>query len=118
MSTGIEPASTSPPAAPRASPSPRPRPGGWPTAPGSSTRTIGRSLELLLGLRQVAVAGVKAAFARTSHAWPGNVRELERETIKAALKRNRGNISQTASELGISRPTLYGLLTKFSIERP
>jgi two-component system NtrC family response regulator len=43
---------------------------------------------------------------------------LERETIKAALKRNRGNISQTASELGISRPTLYGLLTKFNIERP
>ena len=43
---------------------------------------------------------------------------LEKETIKAALKRNRGNISQTASELGISRPTLYGLLTKFNIERP
>ena len=43
---------------------------------------------------------------------------LEKETIKAALKRNRGNISQTASELGISRPTLYGLLTKFGIERP
>jgi two-component system NtrC family response regulator len=43
---------------------------------------------------------------------------LERETIKAALKRNRGNISQTASELGISRPTLYGLLAKFGIERP
>ncbi len=43
---------------------------------------------------------------------------LERETIRAALKRNRGNISQTAAELGISRPTLYGLLTKFGIERP
>jgi two-component system NtrC family response regulator len=43
---------------------------------------------------------------------------LERETIKAALKRNRGNISQTAVELGISRPTLYGLLGKFGIERP
>jgi two-component system NtrC family response regulator len=43
---------------------------------------------------------------------------LEKETISAALKRNRGNISQTASELGISRPTLYGLLTKFGIERP
>ena len=43
---------------------------------------------------------------------------LEKETIKAALKRNRGNISQTASELGISRPTLYGLLTRFNIERP
>jgi two-component system NtrC family response regulator len=43
---------------------------------------------------------------------------LERETIRAALKRNRGNVSQTAAELGISRPTLYGLLTKFGIERP
>ena len=43
---------------------------------------------------------------------------LEKETIKAALKRNRGNISQTAAELGISRPTLYGLLGKFGIERP
>jgi two-component system NtrC family response regulator len=43
---------------------------------------------------------------------------LERETIRAALKRNRGNVSQTAAELGISRPTLYGLLTRFDIERP
>jgi two-component system NtrC family response regulator len=43
---------------------------------------------------------------------------LERETIRAALKRNRGNISQTAAELGISRPTLYGLLAKFNIDRP
>ncbi len=42
---------------------------------------------------------------------------LERETIRAALKRNRGNISQTATELGISRPTLYGLLSKFGIDR-
>jgi two-component system NtrC family response regulator len=43
---------------------------------------------------------------------------LERETIRAALKRNRGNVSQTAAELGISRPTLYGLMTKFNVERP
>jgi two-component system NtrC family response regulator len=43
---------------------------------------------------------------------------LERDTIRAALKRNRGNVSQTATELGISRPTLYSLLAKFGIERP
>jgi two-component system NtrC family response regulator len=43
---------------------------------------------------------------------------LEREAIRAALKRNRGNVSQTATELGISRPTLYGLLAKFDIDRP
>jgi two-component system NtrC family response regulator len=42
---------------------------------------------------------------------------LEKETIRAALKRNRGNISQTAAELGVSRPTLYGLLAKLGIER-
>jgi two-component system, NtrC family, response regulator len=42
---------------------------------------------------------------------------LERETVRAALKRNRGNISQTAAELGISRPTLYDLLARFGIER-
>jgi two-component system, NtrC family, response regulator len=42
---------------------------------------------------------------------------LERDAVKAALKRNRGNVSQTATELGISRPTLYGLLAKFGIDR-
>jgi two-component system NtrC family response regulator len=42
---------------------------------------------------------------------------LERDTIRAALKRNRGNVSQTAAELGISRPTLYSLLAKFGIDR-
>jgi two-component system NtrC family response regulator len=42
---------------------------------------------------------------------------LERDAIRAALKRNRGNISQTAAELGVSRPTLYDLLAKFGIDR-
>jgi len=42
---------------------------------------------------------------------------LEKDAVRAALKRNRGNVSQTAAELGISRPTLYGLLARFGIER-
>ena len=42
---------------------------------------------------------------------------LERETIRSALRRNRGNIARTAAELGVSRPTLYGLLEKLGIER-
>jgi two-component system NtrC family response regulator len=42
---------------------------------------------------------------------------LERDTIKEALTRNRGNISQTAAELGVSRPTLYGLMEKLGISR-
>jgi two-component system, NtrC family, response regulator len=60
-------------------------------------------------------------LGKGAHAARQGLRELraglERETIRAALKRNRGNISQTASELGISRPTLYGLLSKFGIDR-
>jgi two-component system, NtrC family, response regulator len=44
-------------------------------------------------------------------------RGLERETVREALQRNRGNITQTAVELGVSRPTLYALLEKLGIGR-
>ena len=42
---------------------------------------------------------------------------MERETIQRALSKNKGNVSQTATELGISRPTLYGLMEKLGIAR-
>ena len=42
---------------------------------------------------------------------------LEREAIRMALTRNRGNVSQAAADLGVSRPTLYGLMDKLKIER-
>jgi two-component system NtrC family response regulator len=44
-------------------------------------------------------------------------RGLEREAVLEALHRNRGNMSQAAAQLGISRPTLYALLEKLGIER-
>ena len=44
-------------------------------------------------------------------------RGLEREAVREALRRNGGNISQTAAQLGVSRPTLYALLEKLGIER-
>ena len=43
--------------------------------------------------------------------------ELERETIQRALARHRGNVSRTAAELGVSRPTLYGMMEKLGIAR-
>jgi two-component system NtrC family response regulator len=47
-----------------------------------------------------------------------NAREsIEKEFIQRTLAKHRGNISKAATELGISRPTLHGLLTKYSIER-
>jgi two-component system NtrC family response regulator len=38
--------------------------------------------------------------------------EVEREIIARALEKNNRNISKTARALGISRPTLYELMTR------
>jgi two-component system, NtrC family, response regulator len=40
---------------------------------------------------------------------------LEREIIKKALAKTAGNITRAATELGISRPTLYDLIGKHAI---
>ena len=43
--------------------------------------------------------------------------DLEREMTEAAMRRNLGKITTTASDLGISRPTLYELLERYGIGR-
>jgi two-component system NtrC family response regulator len=40
---------------------------------------------------------------------------LEREIIERALAKTAGNITRAATELGISRPTLYDLISKYAI---
>jgi len=40
---------------------------------------------------------------------------VERQVVVDALTRTRGNISRAAAELGVSRPTLHGLLDKHGI---
>jgi two-component system, NtrC family, response regulator len=42
---------------------------------------------------------------------------LERDSVQQALKRNLGNITSAAAELGISRPTFYELMEKLGIEK-
>jgi two-component system NtrC family response regulator len=92
---------------------------GWP----------GNVRELENKIRRAALMGegprLSAADLELADAAPGpdrpGLRELrrglERETVRDALHRNRGNMSQTAAELGVSRPTLYALLEKLGIER-
>jgi len=43
--------------------------------------------------------------------------DLERNLIKRSLAKHKGNVSHVASELGISRPTLYELISKLGIVR-
>lgn len=42
---------------------------------------------------------------------------LERKMVFDALTRNRNNMTRSAEELGISRPTLYELMEKLGIAR-
>ena len=42
---------------------------------------------------------------------------LEKELVQQALEKTNGNMTRAATELGISRPTLYELLDKLGIER-
>jgi two-component system NtrC family response regulator len=42
---------------------------------------------------------------------------IEREMVQQALKRHSGRISSAATELGISRPTLYELMERLGIAR-
>jgi two-component system NtrC family response regulator len=43
---------------------------------------------------------------------------LEREIIERALARNKGNVTRTAAELGVSRPTLYELIERYGLGKP
>jgi two-component system NtrC family response regulator len=49
----------------------------------------------------------------------GGLREakeaLERDFVERAIAKNKGNLTQAASELGLSRPTLYELMEKLGI---
>ena len=42
---------------------------------------------------------------------------LEKDFIERAIRKNKGNMTKVAEELGISRPTLYELMEKLKIEK-
>lgn len=42
---------------------------------------------------------------------------LEKDLIKRAITRNRGNLTKVAEELGVTRPTLYGMMEKLGIAK-
>ena len=44
-----------------------------------------------------------------------NLDEIEKNAILTVLERNRGNVSQSAKELGITRAALYRRLQKYEL---
>ena len=41
----------------------------------------------------------------------------EKDLVRLALEKNEGNVSKTAVELGVSRPTLYQLLARYGLKK-
>ncbi|MFZ9633759.1 MAG: sigma-54-dependent transcriptional regulator [Alphaproteobacteria bacterium] len=61
------------------------------------------------------IAGTGAAKATTLR----EARErVERELVTEALRRNGGKVSGAASDLGVSRPTLYELMERLGLQKP
>ena len=64
--------------------------------------------DLELSLTDVPLAGRTLQEARD---------ELDRQMVTQALRRLKGNVSAAATQLGISRPTLYELMEKFGLRK-
>jgi two-component system NtrC family response regulator len=90
----------------------------WPGNVRELENRVRRAVVMTEGPRVTAADLELTASVREGRALREVRQDLERETIRAALVRNRGNMSRTASELGISRPTLYALLEKLGVQRP
>jgi two-component system, NtrC family, response regulator len=91
----------------------------WPGNVRELENRIKRAVVMAEGLRitpedlEISTVGIKGGGQSLRDARES----IEKEFIQRTLAKHRGNISKAATELGISRPTLHGLLTKYSIER-
>lgn len=64
-----------------------------------------------LGLCGLAMGGDEALSLKTSR------QRHEKDLVRLALDKHEGNVSKTAAELGISRPTLYQLLDRYGLKK-
>ena len=91
----------------------------WPGNVRELENRIKRAVVMAEGAR-VTPQDLELAAAPSRHAGLSlrEAREaVERELVQKAIRRHRGNLSQAAAELGVSRPTLYELMEKLGVER-
>ncbi len=92
---------------------------GWPGNVRELENRIKRAVIMAQGAR-LTPADLDLASLYTEYERRGlrEAREaMEKELIRRALTRNNGNMTRTAQELGVSRPTLHELVSKYAIER-
>lgn len=65
-----------------------------------------------LELKEPVSAGEEVSTIRASR------ESRERDLVRLALEKSEGNVSRAALELGISRPTLYQLLSRYGLKKP
>jgi two-component system NtrC family response regulator len=92
---------------------------GWPGNVRELENRIKRAVIMAQGTRLTpADLDLTLLYAEYEHRGLREAREaMEKELIRRALARNQGNMTRTAHELGVSRPTLHELVSKYAIER-
>ncbi len=92
---------------------------GWPGNVRELQNRLKRALVLtdgpLIGPSELELEVPAGAAAPSGSSLRRAKEDLEREIIAKTLQQNGGNISKTAKALGISRPTLYELMTRYQL---
>ena len=91
----------------------------WPGNVRELENRIKRAVIMAQGTRLTpADLDLEAPFAKYEGHGLREAREaLEKALIQRVLARHKGNVTRTAAELGVSRPTLHELISKYAIER-
>ena len=90
----------------------------WPGNVRELENRVRRAVIMAEGTR---VTETDLELAQTMRASPRTLKEaretVERELVTNALQKHHGNVSQAATDLGVSRPTLYELMEKFGLKK-
>jgi two-component system NtrC family response regulator len=93
---------------------------GWPGNVRELENRIKRAIVMSTGPR-LCVENLGLVLPDTTSSDSHTLKEargaFEKDLILQVLARNRGHITRTAAELGVSRPTLHNLIAKYAIER-
>jgi two-component system NtrC family response regulator len=91
----------------------------WPGNVRELENRIKRAVIMAQGTRLTpADLDLEVPFARYEGQGLREAREaLEKELIQRGLAKHKGNVTRTAAELGVSRPTLHELISKYAIDR-